>query len=76
MGGWTPVGGDLDVKKCIILGAPHTSNWDFVWSWVFYTSVGGKAYVMVKQELFKGILKTYFKRNGWYPQSTESAGLI
>lgn len=51
--GWTPVGGPVPEKKAIILGVPHTSFFDFVVSYLFYTQFGGqKARAMVKKELF------------------------
>ncbi len=44
---------DMPVEdKCIILAAPHTSMFDFLFGWLFYKSIGGKPFVMVKQELF------------------------
>ena len=51
--GWTPVGGTAPDDKCILLGAPHTSIWDFVVAYLFYKSVGGDALCMVKEEFFK-----------------------
>ena len=31
--GWKQVGGlDPKVKKCIMVAAPHTSNWDFIFA--------------------------------------------
>lgn len=39
-------------KKCIILGVPHTSIWDFPISYFYYRSVGGKARIMIKKEFF------------------------
>ena len=51
--GWTVVGGPVPEKKAIILGVPHTSVWDFVVSYLFYTSFHAqKARVMVKKEFF------------------------
>lgn len=38
--------------KCIIIGVPHTSSLDFVISWLYYTSAGRTANVMVKKEFF------------------------
>ena len=38
--------------KCIILGVPHTSAWDFVISYLFYKSIGGDAKVIIKKEFF------------------------
>ena len=39
-------------NKCIIIGVPHTSALDFVISWLYYTSAGKKANVLVKKEFF------------------------
>ena len=50
--GWKVVGGIAPEDKCIILGVPHTSLWDFVISWMFYKSVGGTANILVKKKFF------------------------
>ncbi|MBR0028918.1 MAG: 1-acyl-sn-glycerol-3-phosphate acyltransferase [Bacteroidales bacterium] len=50
--GWTADGGSVEEDKCIILGVPHTSAWDFVISYLFYRSCGEKAKCMVKKEFF------------------------
>ncbi len=50
--GWKTVGGVAPDPKCIILGVPHTSAWDFVISWLFYAAVGGQANIMIKKEFF------------------------
>ena len=50
--GWTADGGSVEEDKCIILGVPHTSAWDFVISYLFYRSCGEKAKCMVKNEFF------------------------
>lgn len=50
--GWTAVDPPVPEDKCILLGVPHTSIWDFAISYLYYTSVGGKAYVMIKKEFF------------------------
>ena len=50
--GWTAVEPPVPEDKCVILGVPHTSGWDFVISYLYYTSVGGKAYVMIAKEFF------------------------
>jgi len=55
--GWKAGDGVVPEKKCIILGAPHTSIADFVIAWLYYTSVGGRAHIMIKKEFFKGPLK-------------------
>ena len=50
--GWTADGGSVEEDKCIILGVPHTSAWDFVISYLFYRSCGDKAQWMIKKEVF------------------------
>jgi len=50
--GWKVVGGILPVPKCIVLGVPHTSLWDFVISWIFYKSVGGNPNILVNKKFF------------------------
>jgi len=50
--GWTVDDGVAPEKKCILLGVPHTSIWDFVISFLYYYSCGGNAKCMVKKELF------------------------
>ena len=53
MMGWRGMDEAIPAPKCIILGAPHTSIWDFVISWLYYRSVGGNAKVMIKKGFFK-----------------------
>lgn len=50
--GWTAVDPPVPEDRCIILGVPHTSIWDFVISYLYYTSVGGHARCMIKKEFF------------------------
>jgi len=48
--GWKATNGVVPDKKAIIIGVPHTSSWDFVYSYLYYTSLGGKANIMIKKE--------------------------
>lgn len=50
--GWKTIGGVIPEPKCIVLGVPHTSLWDFVISFLYYRSVGGKAHTLVKKKFF------------------------
>ena len=65
--GWTAVDPVAPEKKCIILGVPHTSIWDFVISYLYYESVGGKPYCMIKGELFWGPLGWLLRKLGGIP---------
>ena len=54
-------------KKAIIIGVPHTSAWDFVISWLYYTSVGGTAHIIVKKEFFFWPVGYFMKKMGALP---------
>lgn len=65
--GWKAVSGEMPDKKAIILGVPHTSMWDFVISWLYYTSVGGLARIMIKKEMFFWPLGGLLRKLGAIP---------
>ena len=65
--GWKSIGGPVPDKKAVILGVPHTSAWDFVVSYLFYTHFGKKAYVMIKKEFFWGPLNWILRKLGGIP---------
>jgi len=50
--GWKVIGSVIPVPKCIVLGVPHTSLWDFVIAWIFYKSVGGNPNILVNKKFF------------------------
>ena len=50
--GWTADRDSVPEDKCILLGVPHTSAWDFIISYLYYRSKGEKARCMVKKEFF------------------------
>jgi 1-acyl-sn-glycerol-3-phosphate acyltransferase len=53
-----------DIHKCVIIAAPHTSNWDFVFSLGALKLLGYKVNYMVKQELFIFPFSILLKRSG------------
>jgi 1-acyl-sn-glycerol-3-phosphate acyltransferase len=67
MMGWKPVNGKMRHKKAIIIGVPHTSIWDFVISYFYYTSVGGVVYTMIKKEFFFWPIGPLLKKLGAIP---------
>ncbi len=75
--GWKSIGGPVPGKKGIILGAPHTSAWDFVISYLFYTQFGGKpARVMVKKEFFIGPLSWILRKLGAVPVDRSNSTVL
>lgn len=75
--GWTTDGGPCPDKKAIILGVPHTSVWDFVISYLFYTQFGKTAHVMVKKEFFFWPVGAFLRGCGCVPvDRTNAASLV
>lgn len=50
--GWTVDSGAAPVEKCVILGVPHTCIADFLVAYLYYTSIGHTAHIMIKKEFF------------------------
>ncbi len=65
--GWKAVGGVAPDPKIIIIGIPHTSAWDFVISWLFYTSIGGHTSTLVKKEFFFWPVGYFLRKMGGVP---------
>jgi len=63
LGGWTPIGEVIPVKKAVIIAAPHTSNWDGIWALVYKVSIGVEISFFAKESLF------------WFPLGTLLRGL-
>ncbi len=65
--GWKAVSPVMPHKKAIIIGVPHTSAWDFVISWIYYTSMGGLAHVVIKKEFFFWPVGWFLRKAGCIP---------
>ena len=71
--GWESVGGPMKEKKAIVLGVPHTSVWDFLVSYLFYTQFGKVAHIMIKKEFFFWPLGPILRACGAVPVDRDSA---
>jgi 1-acyl-sn-glycerol-3-phosphate acyltransferase len=56
-----------DLKKCVLLAAPHTSNFDFVFGRFAATMLHMKTRFLVKKEAFKGPMGWLVKQAGGIP---------
>jgi len=65
--GWKANGFVVPEKKCIIIGVPHTSAWDFIVSYLFYGSIGGKANILIKKEFFFWPIAYFMRKMGGLP---------
>ena len=71
--GWESVGGPMKEKKAIVLGVPHTSVWDFLVSYLFYTQFGKVAHIMIKKEFFFWPMGPLLRACGAVPVDRDSA---
>jgi len=63
LSGWKTVGSiPKDIKKCIIIGAPHTSNWDFIYARFALYIFDYKIRYLIKDSMFKNPIAGWFFR--------------
>ncbi len=75
--GWRIVGQLPDLSKYIVVGAPHTSNWDFVMFLGLAFILKGNMRYMGKAELFRPPLGGFFRWCGGVPvDRSKSQGLV
>jgi 1-acyl-sn-glycerol-3-phosphate acyltransferase len=65
--GWTVVGGPPDPRRCVIVAAPHTSNWDFVYYIGGTRQLGVVTSFMGKKALFRWPFGGLMKELGGIP---------
>ena len=65
--GWKAVGEREFPDKCLVISAPHTSNWDFPVGRCFTYIIGIVPKYLIKGELFLPVLGTLIKWNGGIP---------
>ena len=75
--GWRVHGRLPDLPKFIIVGAPHTSNWDFVIFLGMALCLHGDFRYMGKAELFRSPFGGFFRWCGGYPvDRSKPQGLV
>ena len=52
LGGWRMEGAFPDIPKLVLIGAPHSSNWDGVWGFAAKLALGLDLKVLGKHQLF------------------------
>jgi 1-acyl-sn-glycerol-3-phosphate acyltransferase len=66
--GWKIEGGiPSDVKKCVLIAAPHTSNWDFIYGLGALKLFKVDVKYLAKKELFRFPFKSMFVSLGGIP---------
>ena len=72
--GWRFEGPVPDREKFIIVVAPHTSNWDFVFGMASVFALGVRAHWMGKHTLFKGPVGNLMRWMGGIPINRSTRG--
>jgi len=57
----------VEIPKCVICVAPHTSNWDFFIGKLFYNAIGCNASFLIKKDWFFFPFNLIFKALGGVP---------
>ncbi|MEE2930994.1 MAG: 1-acyl-sn-glycerol-3-phosphate acyltransferase [Bacteroidota bacterium] len=70
--GWEIITSSYFPEKCIIVAAPHTSNWDFLFGRCFSYIVDIKPKYLAKSQLFIPVLGYLLKLNGGVPVYRDS----
>lgn len=61
-------------ERGVLVGAPHTSNWDWVVTLLLGWSYGVRIGLLVKQEMFKGALAPVMRATGAIPLDRSNPG--
>ncbi len=67
LGRWTPVGTTVGTRKAVIIGAPHTSNWDGYLLLAFKIAYGLDVKFFVKKQMFWFPMNLLFNGLGGVP---------
>ena len=72
VGGWRMVGRFPDIPKLVMIGAPHSSNWDGLWGLAAKMALGIEARILGKDKLFWWPLGAVLRRLGVVPLDRSS----
>lgn len=64
MGGWRMAGAFPDIPKLVLIGAPHSSNWDGIWGFGAKLALGLDIRILGKRQLFWWPLGPLLRRMG------------
>lgn len=75
--GWRIEGALPDVPKCVLIGAPHTSNWDFVLTMLIIPALGVRIHWIGKHTIFRPPFGGLLRRLGGIPvDRNRSQGVV
>jgi 1-acyl-sn-glycerol-3-phosphate acyltransferase len=73
--GWKVIGGiPRELKQFVMVAAPHTSNWDFLYARAAFFIMGIRLRFTIKKELFFFPLNLFLKAAGGIPIDRKTKG--
>ena len=73
---WKVVGNLTYPERCLVIAAPHTSNWDFFIGRCYAYIIGISPKYFIKSELFIPIIGTLLRWNGGIPVYRNSSNNV
>jgi len=74
LGGWRMAGAFPDIPKLVLIGAPHSSNWDGIWGLAAKLALGLDIKILGKDSLFKvPVMGFLLHRLGFIPVDRSAA---
>ncbi len=70
---WTAMGEVPEPRRFVIVAAPHTSNWDFLYFVGLTEAVGIRSHFMAKSSLFKWPFRNFLLQMGGIPVKRKSS---
>jgi len=74
LGGWRMVGRWPDVRKVVVIVAPHSSGWDGIWGLAAKVALDVHIVFIGKAELFRGPLGWLLRKLGGVPVDRSAPG--
>jgi len=77
LSGWKAEGQRPDISKYVVIAAPHTSNWDFVYTVCLGFIFRTKSHIMLKDAWFRWPLGFFFRWLGTIPvERSKSSSVV
>ena len=74
--GWKIVGKLPNEKRIVVVCAPHTSNWDFVFGMILVLAIDIKVKFLAKKSIFVPIFKILLNKLGGIPVDRDNPELL
>ena len=74
--GWKIVGKLPNKKRIVVVCAPHTSNWDFIFGMILVLAIDIKVKFLAKKSIFVPIFKILLNKLGGIPVDRDNPELL